>query len=375
LIECVKQQKQGMIGRYGRSDDLQGFVQVLVTLVPWAFLWWLAVSFGHTAPWIVAVALPFIILFTLRVFALMHECGHRSLFRSVALNRWTGFLLGVLSGMPQYVWAQHHNYHHANNGNWDRYRGPYTTLSVDEYAALSAAQQRFYRHKCSIAAAPLAGFIYLIVNPRLTWIRGTIGLWAHIARGKFAGSGLSVRALCASYQTPYWKSAKEYRHMLWNNLVLLSVWAIMCWYCGAALFFTVYVLSVSIAGGLGIVLFTVQHNFEHSYATGCESWDYDVGAIEGTSFLILPGWLNFFTANIGYHHIHHLSSSIPSYRLIACHNEYQHLFPSVARVKLSEVCGAMKCILWDIRAHRIISLAEYLKTEAHAPAGLPHARG
>ena len=349
-----------MIGRYGKSDDSQGFIQVLLTLVPLAFLWWVAVSFGRTSAWIVVAALPLIILFTLRVFALMHECGHRSLFRSVAFNRWTGFALGVLSGMPQYVWAQHHNFHHANNGNWDRYRGPYATLSVDEYAALSAAQQRFYRHKCSIAAAPLAGFIYLIVNPRLTWIRGTLGLWVHIVRGKLGGSGLSVRELSASYQTRYWKNAKEYRHMLWNNLVLLGVWAIMCWYCGAALFFTIYVLSVSIAGGLGIVLFTVQHNFEHSYATGCESWDYDMGAIEGTSFLILPGWLNFFTANIGYHHIHHLSSSIPSYRLIACHDEYQHLFPSVARVQLSEVCGAMKCILWDIRAHRIITLAEYL---------------
>jgi acyl-lipid omega-6 desaturase (Delta-12 desaturase) len=348
-----------MIGRYGKSDDLQGFVQVLMTVVPLAFLWWLAVSFAHAFPWIVAVALPLIILFTLRVFALMHDCGHRSLFRSVVLNRWTGFALGVLAGMPQYVWAQHHNYHHANNGNWDRYRGPYTTLSVDEYAALSLAQQRFYRRKCSVSAAPLAGFIYLILNPRLTWIRGTIGLWAHIGRGKFAGSERSVRELSASYQSRFWKNPKEYRHMLWNNLVLLSVWAIMCWYCGPALFFIIYLLSVSIAGGLGIVLFTVQHNFEHSYATGCESWDYDTGAIEGTSFLVLPGWLNFFTANIGYHHIHHLSSSIPSYRLIACHNEYQHLFPSVARVKLSEVCGAMKCILWDIRAHRIITLAEY----------------
>ena len=140
--------------------------------------------------------------------------------------------------------------------------------------------------------------------------------------------------------------------MLWNNLALLSAWAIMCWYCGTLLFFTIYVLTVSIAGGLGIVLFTVQHNFEHSYATGCERWDYDAGAIEGTSFLVLPRWLNFFTANIGYHHIHHLSASIPSYRLVQCHNEYQHLFPSVTRVKLSEVCGAMKCILWDIRAHR-----------------------
>ena len=84
-------------------------------------------------------------LFTLRVFALMHECGHGSLFRTQPLNRAFGFLLGVVSGMPQYVWSQHHNYHHANNGNWEKYRGPYTTLSVDEYAAMTDAQQRMYR--------------------------------------------------------------------------------------------------------------------------------------------------------------------------------------------------------------------------------------
>src|ERR1700728_5294819 len=144
-----------MIGRYGKSDNWQGLVEVLITLVPLGILWWTAVTFGRTNLWVVAGVLPLLILFTLRVFALMHECGHRSLFRSVALNRWAGFVLGVLSGMPQYVWAQHHNYHHAHNGNWDRYRGPYTTLSVDEYAALSIAQQRFYRRKCSIAAAPV----------------------------------------------------------------------------------------------------------------------------------------------------------------------------------------------------------------------------
>ena len=157
-----------MIGRYGRSDNAQGIHQVLITLVPYAFLWWLSGTFGRTSWYVLPLCVPLLILFTLRVFALMHECGHRSLFRSVWLNRWTGFVLGVLSGMPQYVWAQHHNYHHANNGNWERYRGPYATLSVDEYAALNSAQQRFYRHKCSIAASPLAGFIYLILNPRLT---------------------------------------------------------------------------------------------------------------------------------------------------------------------------------------------------------------
>jgi hypothetical protein len=133
-------------------------------------------------------------------FALMHECGHGlALFRSPWLNRATGFLLGVLSGMPQYVWSQHHNYHHAHNGNWQKYRGPYTTLSVDEYAALTDVQQRMYRCKCSIAAAPVAGFIYLIVNPRLTWIKGSIGLVIHILRKKIAQPRLSVQKHAASF--------------------------------------------------------------------------------------------------------------------------------------------------------------------------------
>ena len=133
----------------------------------------------------------------------------------------------------------------------------------------------------------------------------------------------------------------------------------MSWYVGPALFFTVYVISVSLAGGAGIVLFTVQHNFEHSYATGDEGWDYDTAAIEGTSFLVLPRWLNWFTANIAYHHIHHLSATIPNYLLAKCHAEYEPLFSDVTRVKLSGIPGALKYILWDTRARRIISVAEY----------------
>ena len=147
--------------------------------------------------------------------------------------------------------------------------------------------------------------------------------------------------------------------MLWNNLVLLSIWATMCWACGTARFFSIYLLSVSIAGGVGIVLFTVQHNFEHSYAGDNATWDLDTGAIEGTSFLVLPQWLNWFTVNIGYHHVHHLSAGIPNYRLVECHNEYEHLFSRVTRLRLSQVLGALQCILWDTRAQRIISVAEY----------------
>ena len=101
--------------------------------------------------------------------------------------------------------------------------------------------------------------------------------------------------------------------------------------------FTIYLISASLAGAVGIILFTVQHNFEHSYAGDGRDWDYVTAAIEGTSFLILPRWLNFFTANIAYHHIHHLSAKIPNYCLIRCHNENLKLFSDVTRVKLSHI--------------------------------------
>jgi omega-6 fatty acid desaturase (delta-12 desaturase) len=353
-----------MIGRYAKSDDIKGLTQVFTTLVPLVLLWWAAIWCAAVSPWLVVAPLLLIALFTVRVFGLMHECGHGSLFRSRRLNQAVGFLLGVVSGMPQYVWAQHHNYHHAHNGNWDRYRGPYTTLSVGEYAALSRVQQRLYRSKCSVGAAPLVGFVYLIFNPRFTWLKGSLGLLMHTLRRKLAQPGVSLRAHAAGYQTRYWNSSREYRHMLWNNLVLLSIWALMCWAAGMVLFFSIYLLSVSIAGAVGIVLFTVQHNFEHSYASDDAHWDIDIGSIEGTSFLVLPRWLNWFTVNIGYHHVHHLSAGIPNYRLVECHNEYQHLFSRVTRLQLREVLGALHCILWDTRAQRIISVAEY-RREAH----------
>ena len=373
LNECLKRQRCAMISRYAKSDDIKGLTQVFTTLVPFALLWWSAAWCIDERPWLVVIPLLLIILFTVRIFGLMHECGHGSLFHSRALNRGVGFLLGVLSGMPQYVWAQHHNYHHLHNGNWDKYRGPYTTLSVDEYAALTRPRQRMYRTKCSVAAAPLAGFVYLIFNPRFTWLKGSAGLLVHTVRQKLRQPEVSLQAHAASYRTRYWSSSREYRHMLWNNLALLSIWALRCWMCGTVDFFSVYLPSVSIAGGVGIVLFTVQHNFEHSYASNDELWDLDTGAIEGTSFLVLPRWLDWFTVSIGYHHVHHLSASIPNYRLAECHNEYQHLFSNVTRLTLREVLSSLKCILWDTGAQRIISVAEYQQRRRGSSPGSGHA--
>jgi omega-6 fatty acid desaturase (delta-12 desaturase) len=268
-------------------------------------------------------------------------------------------LFGVLSGMPQFVWSQHHDFHHANNGNWEKYRGPLTTPSVVEYAAMTQGQQRLYRYTRSVAMAPLGGFIYLLFNPRLTWLKGTIAFLAHVAKSKVSQPTVPFSVHVASFKSRYWNSSKEYWHMFWNNVVLGGMWLLMCWAIGSPLFFAVYVVSVSLAGGAGIALFTVQHNFEHAYATDSQRWDYDAGALEGTSFLVLPSWLNWFTVNIAYHHIHHLSAKIPNYCLVKCHDENEHLFSDVRRVRLSGIYKALQCILWDARAQRIISVLEY----------------
>ena len=168
-IDRIKEQKRAIIRRHTHADNVKALAQVLTVLAALALLWWIAVLSLGVSRWLTALAVLLISLFALRIFVLRHECTHGSLFRTQWLNRACGFILGVIAGMPQYVWSKHHNYHHAHNGDWDKYRGPYTTLSVDEYAVMTDAQQRMYRRKCSIAIAPFAGLIYVIFNPRFTW--------------------------------------------------------------------------------------------------------------------------------------------------------------------------------------------------------------
>jgi acyl-lipid omega-6 desaturase (Delta-12 desaturase) len=357
-LSLIKQHKRSIISHRYRADNVKGITQVLTTLAPLAALWFCAVLIADVSLWLTAGVTLLMSLFLIRAFVLMHECGHGSLFRAAWLNKAAGFLLGVVTGMPQFVWARHHAYHHATNGNWEKYRGALNILSVDEFRARTRSQQRLYLAVRSIWMAPLGGFVYLIFNPRFTWFAGSVRLVIHLLKGKIARPRIPISEHAAGFKTTCWKDSKEYWHMFWNNVVLLSLWGLMSWLIGPVLFFSIYLASLSLAGGAGLVIFTVQHNFEHSYATGNEDWDGDAAAIQGTSFLDLPRWLGWFTANIAYHHIHHLSFRIPNYCLAECHRENQELFSGITRMKLGDVPRAMKCILWDARARRIISVAE-----------------
>jgi omega-6 fatty acid desaturase (delta-12 desaturase) len=358
-IDRIKEQRRTIVERHIEADNISGFAQILTTLVPLGALWHAAAPSADVSYWLTAAVTLLMSLFLLRAFVLMHECGHGSLFRTGWLNRTFGFIFGVATGMPQYVWSQHHAFHHATNGNWAKYRGPLAIVTVEEYAAMTDRKQREYQRARSIWLGPVAGFLYVVWNPRLTWLKGSIGLVGHILKRKIAQPGTSIRAHAAEFRTPYWASPQEYWHMFWNNVVLLSAWVLMCWIVGPVLFLAVCVVSASLAGGAGIVLFTVQHNFENCYASDNGGWDFVTAAIEGTSFLVLPRWLNWFTCDIGFHHIHHLSARIPNYRLAQCHDEYRDLFSDVTRIDLSGIPRALKCILWDTGRRRIVSVAEY----------------
>lgn len=358
-MSCIKTlaaEKKQIVARYSKKSDVKAAGQLLTTVIPYTVLWYLAIVSVSVSYWLTALCILALSLILLRVFVLMHECGHNSLFATSKYNKMAGFCLGVLCGMPQYVWSKNHAFHHATNGNWDEYRGPLATLSLAEFNALTPKQQRKYRLTRNIAFAPVGGFLYLFFNPRLTWIKGNIALLGHLLKEKRANPGASLRSIAQGFECRYWKTAAEYRHMTGNNLVVLSLWAMMCLTVGPAIFFIVYLISLSLAGAGGIILFAVQHNFEDAWAADKASWDYNRAAVEGTSFLILPAWLNWLTANIAYHHIHHLSASIPNYHLAACHRANAHHFTKVTRIRLREIPAALRNTIWDVDNHRITAI-------------------
>ena len=348
---------RNLLKAHTNSSNLLAIMQLANTLIPCALLWYLyslaiTISLWFVVPFSIVMA-----LFLLRGFVLMHDCGHKSFFKSNRANEIVGFILGVYSGIPQYVWSKHHAYHHATNGDWAKYQGPLSIITTEKYLAMGKWRQKGYaafRHP--LIFAPFGGFYYLLFNPRFTWILGSARMLFYIIKNKIKDRNLSVGELFNNYKSQYWRTTKEYMHMFYNNIALFAMWIVMCNLIGTGAFFLLYVISMSLAGGAGLLLFTVQHNFEDSYASDTSEWDYYKGALEGSSYLVLPKLLNWFSADIAYHHVHHLSASVPNYRLASCHYKFEHLFKGVKRITLKECMPSLKYILWDTKNEVIVPI-------------------
>ena len=355
----LKTEKNALIKEYAIRSNLKAFIQTTTTIVPYFVLLYAAIESLKISYWLSAGLTLLLTLFVIRVFVMLHDCGHNCLYVNPRENKIAGFVFGVLCGVPQYVWSKHHDYHHSTNGNWNKYRGPLAVLSVDQYAELTDKQKKTYANQRRIRMAPLAGFLYFIFNPRFTWIKGSIEYTLYFIKQKLSDTSIPSNEINNKFKTKYWNTWQEYQHMSANNIVLLIAWVFAASYFGVIEFFSIYIIALSLGGAIGLILFTVQHNFEDSYAAGDEDWNYFTAALDGTSLLKLPKILNWFTADIAYHHIHHLSARIPNYNLVKCHLKYEPLFERVKQIKLSEIPHSFKYILWDNHTQKIISVEQY----------------
>ena len=315
-----------------------------------AALWWLVpmvVAGPGAVPLLLLPILGLLVLFSSRSFSLMHDCGHRSLFADRWLNQVFGFLFGVVNGIPEHPWSRGHAYHHKHNGNWDRYRGPSALLTLEQYRALSPFNQRIY----AVSRHPLmllpGGFFYLVIKPRLALIQALLDLLVSVVKGP-------------STATPkrYQPTQAELVDLVANNLLVVASWVAMSHWLGAGLFWSCYAIVMTFSAAIFICIFFVQHNYEGSYASGNEGWSYLQGAVAGSSNLELPWILNWFSADIAFHSIHHLCERIPNYRLRQCHERNAHLLKSAKRLTLAEIPDCFRYILWDSKDLRLISVAE-----------------
>lgn len=310
-------------GSRGRST-----VELAITAGAFAGLWfltWIALDFGYWLSLVIAVPAAG---FLVRLFMIQHDCSHGAFFRGRAVNDWLGRVIGALTLTPYDAWRRAHAVHHASSGNLDRRGiGDVTTLTVREYLALPRWRRLGYR---------------LYRNPVIMFGVGPAYLFIVRHRLPVDLPRMGRRVWLSTMAT--------------NAAIALMVVAMM-WLVGVHEFLLVHVPITLLASSIGVWLFYVQHQFEHTFWDGAPAWSLQEAALHGSSHYDLPGILRWFTANIGVHHVHHLCSRIPFYRLPRVLRDHPEL-KAVGRLTLLQSLGCVRLVLWDERDRRLISFRE-----------------
>lgn len=283
------------------------------------------VSLGTSPLLTLALAIP-AAGFLVRVFVVFHDCAHGSLFPSRRANIRVGTVLGLFVLSPFRRWRHDHAVHHATSGDLDRRGvGDIVTLTVTEYQARSRQGRLAYRlMRNPLVMFGLGPVFAMIVGPRIV---------ARDARPRMRNSVLGTDA------------------------ALVVVVGALCWLIGWRDFVIVWAPAALLAGSVGIWLFYVQHQFEDAYWQSGVNWSYADAAMRGSSYLKLPKLLQFFTGNIGLHHVHHLNSRIPNYNLQRAHDS-NPIFAGVPTLSLWDGLRAVKFKLWDEEAGRLVTFAQ-----------------
>jgi acyl-lipid omega-6 desaturase (Delta-12 desaturase) len=315
-----------LLVHYRTPSHGRSIVELAITLGPLAMLWtlaWATYYFGYW--WLSLVITAPAAGFLVRSFMIQHDCGHGAFFRRRAANDWVGRAIGVLTLTPYDFWRRTHAVHHASSGNLDeRGLGDITTLTVREYLEQSKWKRfcyRLYRHPIVMFGVGPAYLFILQQRLPVGMLRGGWQPW------------LSTMA---------------------TNLALAIFMAALIWFVGIGPLLLVYLPTALLAGSVGVWLFYVQHQFDPTFWARNPEWSFQEAALYGSSYYQLPGVLQWFTANIGMHHVHHLCSRIPYYRLPKALRDHPEL-GSMSRLTLLESFRCVRLALWDEESRRLIS--------------------
>ena len=316
-----------ILSKYREPNPLRSSFELFVTVGPfvvlWVLAWWsLSVSYWLTLSLSICNA-----GFLLRLFAIQHDCGHGAFFNSRTASDWLGRVLGVLTLTPYDVWRRTHSIHHSSAGNLGRRGiGDIHTLTVSEYRDLTPFNRliyRLYRHPITLFCLG-PGYIFFLQN------RLPLGL-----TGK----------------ARYWVSA------MLTNAAIIAALAIISYFGGLMPILLIFLPSTLLAATAGVWLFYVQHQFETTHWEPEEGWQLHDAALHGSSHYVLPLWLQWLSANIGIHHVHHVHSRIPFYRLPEVLRDHAEL-ANGNRMTIRESLHNARLHLWDEKTKRLLSFAQ-----------------
>ncbi len=317
-----------ILARYRDPDLGRSVYELLITAVPFVAFWvvmLLCLRYGYWLSLVLAVPAAG---FLVRLFMIQHDCGHGSFFRNRLANNAVGRMIGVLTLTPYDYWRRTHALHHAGSGNLDRRgKGDVTTLTVAEYLNLPRWRRAAYRLSRNPLILLLLGPIYIF-------------LLKHRLPIELMDGGKEI-----------WISVMA------TNLGIAAIVVAMSALVGVHDFLLVQLPITLLASSIGICLFYVQHQFEETYWDHQQAWSFHAGAMQGSTHFDLPAPLRWLTANIGIHHVHHLASRIPSYRLGEVLRDHPTL-RNVSRMTLLQSFKCFRLALWDEERRRLIGFRD-----------------
>lgn len=270
----------------------------------------------------------FIALLNVRVFCIQHDCGHGSFFHSQIANNMLGFFCSLIAILPYNYWRYYHAQHHNNYGKLEK-RGAaeFYVLTTDEYLKLSRFEKlkyRILRHSLIIIVFVPFGIILSNILP--------------VFDARYRAKSLSA---------------------VFHFVIIFFLYGGVIYLIGPSFLFWVILPALYLALMLGAWLFYIQHNFEHSYFKNKKNWEFTDACLIGSSYCSMPKVLQWFTANIGFHHIHHLNFRIPNYNLPLCHKENTYFLTHIKPIKFfSESYKTLSANLWDCEKDKMVSFKE-----------------